>query len=409
MWLAPHCLLVLLALTLCLEATNAEEWNETLHRLVGPDAMPAAIAAYDPPFSMASLSRPTFAERSITITEKGATAGQSELVTDVIQQSIDKLSALGGGTVVVPAGKWKSGRISLKSNVCLHFEEGAELQFSGELKDYLPVVFSRYEGLELMGFGALIYAHGQENIAVTGRGTLLGPKGGPIRKALKGLSDQIVDPNSPVSDRIYDGQDGQHYFRPYFICPINCKGVFIEGVSLKNGPMWNIVPIYCERVVVRGVSIDSRGVVNGDGVNIESSKDVLVEYCHVATGDDCFALKAGRNADGLRSAHPVENVIIRYNSASSGFGGITSGSETAGGIRNVHVHDCLFENVRHAAYLKTRRPRGGGGDGFLIERIVFNSYHHAIMFDMLGAPIYVGELAHRLPALPINKTDTLLP
>ncbi|TWU27747.1 glycoside hydrolase family 28 protein [Bythopirellula polymerisocia] len=370
---------------------------------VGPGAMPGEIARLNPPFEMPQLTRHDFHPRSLDISQQGAEPGRKGLVTKVIQDCIDQVAAAGGGTVNVPAGQWLSGRIILKTGVNLHLAEGAELHFSSRIEDYLPVVFSRYEGLEIMGLGGLIYAHQQTNIAVTGQGILVGPAAGPVREALPGLSDKMVNQDLPVEERILDGREGRHYFRPYFITLIDCQNVLIEGVTLRNGPMWNIVPIYCDHVIIRGVTVDSRGVVNGDGVNIESSGNVLVEYCSVSTGDDCFALKAGRNLDGLRTGRAVENVVMRHNHALGGFGGITCGSETAGEIRNIHVHDCLFENVLHAVYLKTRRPRGGGGEHFLAERIVFSATKHAIFFDMLGAPMYVGELANRLPERPLTE------
>lgn len=122
-----------------------------------------------------------------------------------------------------------------------------------------------------------------------------------------------------------------------------------------------------------------------------------MEYCSTNTGDDCYAIKSGRNEDGLRVAKPSERIVIRNCYASGGFGGFTCGSETAGWIRDVQVKDCVFENVRHAVYFKTRRPRGGGGERITAERIRFSSTSHAIFFDMIGSPLYVGELGNRLP------------
>ncbi len=360
---------------------------------VGPEAMPAEIAPIDAPFEMPKLHRPEFGDRR-TVLQFGDDA---ELVTPTIQNAIDQMSAAGGGTVVLPPGAWRTGRIILRSGVNLHVPKETTLKFSGRIEDYLPVVFARYEGLEIMSLGGLIYAHDAERIAITGGGQLIGPDDGPVREARPGLSDQVVDPALPVEQRIMDGREGRHYFRPQFVFLIGCRDVLIEGITLKNGPMWNIVPTYCDGVTVRGVTVESRGVVNGDGVNIESSRHVLVEYCRVNTGDDCFAMKAGRGTDGVRAGVPVENVVLRHNHATGGFGGITCGSETAGGIRDVYAHDCVFENVRHAVYLKTRRPRGGGGERITIERIRFTSYHHGIFFDMIGSPMYVGELGNRLP------------
>lgn len=351
--------------------------------------MPAEIEPLAAPFPMAELRRPQFADREVRL--------DLPPHDGVVQPAIDRLAAAGGGRVVVPAGEWNTGRIVLRSGVELHLEEGAVLHFSGEIADYLPPVFTRCEGIELMGLGGLVYAHEQERIAITGSGVLQGPDSGPVREARQGLSDEIVDPASPVASRVFDGRDGRHYFRPYFICPVNCKDVLIEGVTLRNGPMWNVVPIYCDGVVVRGVTIDSRGVVNGDGVNVDSSRNVLVEYCSTNTGDDCYAVKSGRNEDGLRVNLPAENVVIRRCYAEGGYGGFTTGSETAGGVRNVYVHDCVFDGVSYGAYFKTRRPRGGGGDNLVVERLRVRTLSHAVFFDMIGSPMFVGELGERLP------------
>lgn len=370
---------------------------------VGPGAMSASIAEVSPPFDMRVPTRPEFARRSVDITKCGATPGSSTPATETIQHCIEKLTAAGGGTVVIPAGKWLTGRIELKSGVNLHLSEGAELHFSGEIADYLPAVPCRYEGLDIMGLGGLIFARGQQGIGLTGRGELVGPADGPVRELRRGLTDNLIDTDVPLAQRLFDGQDGRHFFRPYFVCLMECKDVLIEGVSLHNGPMWNVVPILCDGVLIRGVQIDSRGVVNGDGVNIESSRNVLVEYCHVITGDDCFTLKAGRGIEGVRAARPVENVVLRHNLATGGYGGVTCGSETAGGIRDIYVRDCIFNDVRHAVYFKTRRPRGGGGERFTAERIKFRSYEHGLFFDMLGSTMFVGELANRLPALAMTE------
>ncbi|MEQ8848918.1 glycoside hydrolase family 28 protein [Botrimarina sp.] len=361
---------------------------------VGPRAMPAAVEPIDAPFDMPRLARPAIADRQQRL-EGPPRAG-------AIQPAIDALAAEGGGRVVVPAGEWPTGRIELKTGVELHLEEGCVLAFSGRIEDYLPPVFTRYEGIEVMGVGGLVYAHNQERIALTGRGELRGPDEGPLREARKGLSDKVVDQSAPVETRLLDGQEGRHYLRPYFVCPVDCRDVYVEGVTLRNGPMWNVVAIYCDRVVVRGVRIESRGVVNGDGVNVDSSRNVLIEYCSTNTGDDCYAVKSGRNEDGLRVGRPSENIVVRRCYAEGGYGAFTVGSETAGGVRNVYVHDCLFDGMSYAAYFKTRRPRGGGGRNLLVERVRFRSESHAVFFDMIGSPMYVGELGARLPERPLT-------
>lgn len=362
---------------------------------VGPQAMPAEIEPIAAPFKMPQLTKPDFGDRRVEL--ELTAAQQNSLVTDSIQAAIDRLSAEGGGTLELPQGEWLTGRITLKSGVNLHVPRGVKLKFSGQIEDYLPVVPTRQEGVEVMSAGGLIYAHGADRIAVTGRGTLVGPDDGPLRKQWPGLLDDVVDLSLPVEQRVLDGREGRHYVRPQFISLIDCRNVLIEGITLHNSPMWNVVPVYCDRVIVRGVTIRSQGVVNGDGVNIVSSRNVLVEYCTTNTGDDCFAVKAGRGQDGMRTSKPVENVVLRFNHSTGGFGGISFGSETAGGIRDIYAHDCVFEDVRHAVYVKTRRPRGGGGERITIERIRFTANYHGILVDMIGLPMYVGELGNRLP------------
>ncbi|TWT97666.1 Polygalacturonase [Botrimarina colliarenosi] len=380
-------------LALLAAAAPARAWN--LERGdVGPAAMPAQIEPINAPFAMPELIRPVFADKTLTL--------ESPPRDGAIQPAIDRLAAAGGGRVVVPPGEWTTGRLELRSGVELHLEEDAVVRFSGQIEAYLPPVFTRCEGLEMMGLGGLVYAYDQERIGLTGKGTLVGPDEGPVREARKGLSDDIVDPDSPIESRVFDGQEGRHYFRPYFICPVSCRDVLVEGVTLRNGPMWNLVPIYCDRVVIRGVTVDSLGVVNGDGVNVDSSRNVLIEYCSTNTGDDCYAVKSGRNEDGMRVGRPAENVVVRNCFAEAGYGGFTTGSETAGGVRNVWVHDCLFDGVSYAAYFKTRRPRGGGGDNLLVERVRLRSKSHAVFFDMIGSPLYVGELGERLPKRAVN-------
>ncbi|WP_207425635.1 glycoside hydrolase family 28 protein [Pedobacter sp. SYSU D00535] len=371
---------------------------------VGALRMPAEIAPISAPFPMPQLKRPQFPNRSFSILSRGAT--QSRITTKEIQAAIDEMNKLGGGTVIVPAGKWKTGRISLKSNVNLHLEQGAELHFSGQIEDYRPAVFTRNEGVEVMSLGACIYANGQENIAVTGKGKLIGPpKDSPVRKRVMSVDviENVIPHDKPVAERVYEGYNDEFIFLPMFISPINCKNILIEGISLENTPFWNIVPVYCDGVIIRGVTVNSVGIPRGDGIDIESTRNVLIEYCTLSCGDDCFTMKAGRGEDGMRVNKPTENVVVRFCLAREGHGGITCGSETAGMIRNLYVHDSVFDDTGVGIRFKTRRPRGGGGENLHYERIRMNLREDAFRWDMLGSKMYVGELATRLPARDINR------
>lgn len=369
---------------------------------VGHLVLPDSIVTVSAPFNMPAFKKPIFPDRSINLSDREVE--YSELATSIIQQSIDELNKLGGGTLIIPKGTWKTGRLSLKSHVNLHIEEGAVLEFSTNVNDYQPAVFTRVESLEVMSLGACIYANNQENIAITGKGKLIGPYGGEIKeRSYTTPIETLVDLNKPANERIHDGSIENWIFPPKFISPINCKNVYIEGISLENTAFWNIVPTYCDNVIIRGVYVNSYGIPRGDGIDIESSKNVLIEYCTLNTGDDCFTMKSGRGEDGINVNKPTENVVVRYCLAQKGHGGITCGSETAGVIRNLYVHDCVFNGTVVGIRFKTRRPRGGGGENLYYNRIRMNLEATAIKWDMLGTPAYVGELAERLPVRPINK------
>ena len=351
---------------------------------------------------MPVFKKPTFPDREVNLAN--LIGGTSKLITPKLNQAIATLSEQGGGTIIIPKGEWKSGRIELQSNVSLHFENGAVIRFSYNVADYQPAVFTRVESLEVMSLGSCIYANNAENIAITGQGKLIGPYGGEIkeRSYLKPI-ETLVNLNISAEKRIHDGSQEEWIFPPKFISPINCKNVYIEGISLENTAFWNIVPTYCDGVIIRGVTVNSVGIPRGDGIDVESSKNVLIEYCTLSTGDDCFTMKSGRGKDGLDVGKPTENVVVRYCLAQKGHGGITCGSETAGTIRNLYVHDCVFDGTGVGIRFKTRRPRGGGGENLYYDRIRMNLEYTAIKWDMLGTPAYVGELAERLPKRPINE------
>lgn len=371
---------------------------------VGAAAMPEEIAPIsEAPFKMGKMKRPQFPDRTVTV-------GKSQLsdegkLTPAINDVISSVSAKGGGTVVVPAGRWLTGRIILKSNVNLYLEEGAVLEFSGEIKDYQPAVFTRHEGVEVMGAGAFIYADKQKNIALTGKGKVVGPDMDVMMRKLRNgnsVVEKDIDYKMPVEKRLCDGIDGRTFYRPKSFSPINCKNVFVEGITFERSVLWNVNPVYCENVIIRGITVNSTDVPSGDGIDISSCKNVLIEYSTLNCGDDCFTLKSGRCEDGLRVNKPTENVLIRYCLAKDGHGGITCGSETAGGIRNVYLHDCVFYGTRTGFRFKTRRNRGGTVEDVLYENIRLVDMKEAFTWDLLGSKMYMGELARRFPPLDIT-------
>lgn len=366
---------------------------------VGADNMPFEIAEVKAPFETIDFVRPDFKADTIFINDHNN-------FTHNVNNAINELSAEGGGVVFIEQGNWHSGRIELKSNVNLHISENATITFSGKIEDYLPAVPTRIEGIEVTSLGACIYANGQTNIAVTGKGKLVGPpEDSDVRNKIltHKLIDDVVDLSKNAEYRIFDGQDFEWIFPPMFISPINCTKVFIEGIYLENSAFWNVVPIFCNNVIIRGISVNSIGTKRGDGIDIDSSSDVLIEYCTLKTGDDCFTIKAGRGKDGVDKGIATENVVIRYSLALEGHGGITCGTETAGMIRNLYMHDSVFEGTDVGINFKSRRTRGGGGENIHYERIRMNLKMTAIKWDMLGNVKYLGELAQRLPKHEVNE------
>lgn len=371
---------------------------------VGAHALPESIAPIVAPFGMPQLTKPEFPNYSLNIKSMGAESGRK--VTKQIQNAIDRVHKRGGGTVIVPAGVWHTSRLTLKSHVNLHLEAGAELRIGGEIEDFLPAVFTRVEGVEVMSSGGFIYAHKAKNIAITGSGKIVGPEmGTPVRTApnAPGVVEEAIDPDMPVGERVHDGHQGRYFYKPKSICLVECEDILIEGVTIERSVTWNVTPIYCNNVIIRGITVHSVDIPTGDGIDIESSRNVLIEYCTLNNGDDCFTMKAGRDRDGIRVNLPTENIVVRYCLSEAGHGAITIGSETAGWIRNVYLHDCVFDGTDRGFRFKTRRPRGGGGEHIYYERVVMNISRNALEWDLLGGRMYVGELADRLPVRPINE------
>jgi polygalacturonase len=289
-----------------------------------------------------------------------------------VARAIAACAAAGGGHVVVPAGEFLTGPVHLQSNVDLHLAaSNSVLKFSPNPGAYLPAVFTRFEGIECYNYSPLIYAFGLQNVAVTGAGTLdgqaddttwlawKGRKGGgektqtAARKRLDDMNNQGV----PVAERKFGEGD---YLRPDFIQFNRCRNVLIEGVKIRRSPMWEIHPLLCTNVTVRGVDIFSHGA-NNDGCDPECSRDVLIEKCVFDTGDDCIAIKSGRNDDGRRVGVPSVNLVIRDCTMRDGHAGTAIGSEISGSCSNVFVENCEMSSpeLACALRLKSNAMRGG--------------------------------------------------
>lgn len=333
-------------------------------------------------------NEPTFGDYEVSIADFGATVKEDtdmpaeeerELAianTKAIYKAICDVSGQEkGGTVVVPAGVWYTSAIKLESNVNLHLEEGAILRFAestdlyeGELMKELygsELAFSRNEGIELYNYYAFLYAYGETNIAVTGKGKIDGQANvaewGDWRSTGGVLAGYNLlkqgETEVPVEERLYGETDGEPgvavdgYIRPNFVEFIDCDKVLLEDFTTANSPMWQIHPVYCSNVIIRGLKLNSL-LSNNDGIDPDSCKNVLIEENVFNTGDDCIAIKSGKNADGLRVGIASENIMIQNNTMEEGHGGITLGSEASAGIRNVFARNNVMSSPREECALR---------------------------------------------------------
>jgi polygalacturonase len=341
---------------------------------------------------VSSIKQTSFPERTYNIVERGAVAGDSvHLCHDIINRAIVECSLAGGGTVLVPEGIFYTGPITLKSNVNLHIAGKAELRFDTDRHLYFPAVVTRWEGLDCYNAHPLIYAYGETNIAITGKGTIDGQASYDNWWVMKGRSPETaITQNAararlleygetfvPDYKRVFDANDG---LRPQLININSCSTVLIEGVTLKNSPFWCIHPLLSNDITVRNLYIESHGP-NSDGCDPESCKNVLIENCYFNTGDDCIAIKSGRNADGRKWNIPSENIVVRKCEMKNGHGGVVIGSEISGGFRNLYVEDCRMDSpaLERVIRIKTNNCRGGVVENVYVRNIEVGQCRHAVL------------------------------
>ncbi|MBR1932223.1 MAG: glycoside hydrolase family 88 protein [Prevotella sp.] len=360
--------LLLLALLLPVLSAQAKEWDEQLYRQIEQ-----------------SIKTPQTSGKDYLITKFGAkpsaTAAQNQ---HAIQKAIDKCSKKGGGRVIVPAGQaFETGAIELKSHVNLVVEEGAVLRFAFQPELY-PIVETSWEGLECFNLSPCVYAFKATDIAVTGRGTIngggsndtwwpwcgsprFGWKEGTVSQKLEARPRLLKDGEDGVPmydekgqrspERTFGAKDG---LRPQLVGFNKCERILLEDVTLLNSPFWVIHPLHSTDITVRRVKMINDGP-NGDGCDPECCDRVLIEECFFNTGDDCIAIKSGRNRDGRERNMPSKNIIIRNCEMKNGHGGVVIGSEISGGCQNVFAHDCVMDSpeLERVVRIKTNSCRGG--------------------------------------------------
>ncbi|HEY6144286.1 MAG TPA: glycoside hydrolase family 28 protein [Flavobacterium sp.] len=358
----------------------------------------------------------SFNNTEYLLTNYGAIADGVFDNTTAFKEAIQACTKNGGGIVVVPSGKYYTGPISLEDNVNLHLEEGTEILFSTKPTDY-PIVHTSFEGTELMNYSPLIYAYKKHNVAVTGKGTLNGQAtsenwwpwvGSAAYGWKKGSPSQENSLNRPrlvemaekgiaVSERIFG--EG-HYIRPNFVEFFECTDVLLKDVTITNAPFWVIHPIKSTNVTIDGVTVKSHGP-NNDGCDPEYSKNVIIKNCTFDTGDDCIAIKSGRDADGRRVAIKSENIIVQKCTMFDGHGGVTIGSEISAGVSNVYVEDCIMSspNLEVAIRLKTNSRRGALIENFYVRNTEIGEVKEAVLKVDMFYNVHGNQTGNFIPRI----------
>lgn len=342
------------------------------------------------------IEKPQIPDREYPVQMFGVIPDRMDIQTSLLQKAIDKVSEMGGGRVAVPAGRYRTGALRLKDKVDLHLaSEDTVLSFVNEdIHLHYPVVFSHWEATPCYNFSALLYACGAQDIALTGKGTLDGGADAEhwwdwhhqVEDAWSADKRdlQLADRNAlrqmnldgvPVDERVFGPG---HFLRPDLIQIIRCKRVLLQGVTLKNSPMWQLNPVLCESVTVDGMTFLSHGP-NNDGCDPESCSGVQIAGCRFDTGDDCISLKSGRDRDGREAAAPCQYVLIEENEFADGHGGVALGSEMSGGIHHVLAWRNHFSSphLTYALRLKTNAKRGGRVEDIILADSVMEHVHGA--------------------------------
>ena len=394
----------------------------------------------DLPFTMQPVAEPQIPDYSVSLADFGGVADGTTLNTEAFKKAIAHLTGRGGGRLTVPRGVWLTGPIELKSKINLHLEDGALVLFSGNRADY-PLVDSYFEGVKSYRCMSPLTANNAEDIAITGRGVFNGNgqnwrpvkrskmtagqwntlcKGGALNK--KGdvwyPTEQIRDIDAAKAEYYKKAyavntpeawQELHDYLRPALLSFIGCKRVLLEDATFENSPAWNVHPLMCEDITVRNATIRNPWYSqNGDGLDLESCRNVAVTGCSFDVGDDAMCIKSGRDEEGRKRGMPTENVIISNCRVYHGHGGFVIGSEMSGGARNIMVDNCLFIGTDTGLRFKSTRGRGGVVEDIFIRNVGMTDIPgDAITFDLYyggKAPLETttgpdGKPVQKIPAV----------
>ena len=375
-------------------------------------------------FEMPRVQEPVIPANEVNIKDFGAVSGGQVLNSEAFAAAIDAVTRKGGGKVVIPAGIWLTGPIILKSNLELYTDPGALVIFSTD-KDLYPIIETSFEGLDTWRCISPIYGKNLENIAFTGHGVWDGsgeawrfvkrPKltdnqwkklvasGGVVNERGNEwypseqfrIAHETANMNVPTGLTTKEEYEAiRDFLRPVMVSIQNSKKVLFDGPTFQNSPAWCIHPLMVEDLTVRNITVRNPWFSqNGDGIDIESCKNVVLYNSRFDVGDDAICIKSGKDEDGRRRGVPAENIIIRNNIVYHGHGGVTVGSEMSGGVRNMHVSNCTFMGTDVGLRFKSTRGRGGVVENIFISDVrMTNIPTQAISFDLYYGGKSVSEM-----------------
>lgn len=380
---------------------------------------PLAAIVSDLPFEMPAIGEPQIPDVPFVITDYGAVGDGQTKNTEAFARAIEACSKAGGGRVVVPAGLWLTGPIRLKSRLDLHLRQGAVILFSRDIEDY-PLIEKTYEGRPEVRRMSPITGENLEHIAITGPGIVDGSgqvwrpvkkdkltegqwkkrvaSGGAVEPSgrIWWPSQQALDGNKTTAElRKRNAQPAEYaaaaeFLRPVMVSLVQCKNVLLDGPTFQNSPAWNIHPLLCENMIIRNITVRNPWYSqNGDGLDLESCRNVLLYASSFDVGDDAMCMKSGRDAFGRQRGKPTENIAIWDCTVYHGHGGFTIGSEMSGGVRNILVRNCAFLGTDIGLRFKSTRGRGGVVENIYIQDIFMTD----IATDAIGFNLFYSTSA----------------
>ena len=375
------------------------------------------------PFAMAEVKAPVIPDAKVSLKDFGADPTGQTLSTDAFAKAVDTLYKMGGGHLIVPAGVWLTGPIVLKSNIDLHLEVGAVIQFAADESLY-PLLDTSFEGLDTRRCQSPLSANGATNISITGQGAIdgNGEYWRPVKRskvtdghwkrllAIPGSKElkkgywvpsegyakgeQGANMNVPNATTDEEWNAVKRFLRPVMVSIVNCKNVLLQGVIFQNSPAWNLHPLMCENVIIDNVLVrNPEFAQNGDALDLESCKNCLILNSRFDAGDDGICIKSGKDADGRKRGIPCENVVVDGCTVFAGHGGFVVGSEMSGGVKNFKVQNCQFLGTDVGLRFKSTRGRGGIVENIFIDGIsMMNIVNDAITFNMYYGGVSVAEM-----------------